>query len=252
MLTKKQLRAIHIEHVPFHVLELDYIQSIVLKHMYHKADNLVFKGGTNLRMVHGLNRFSEDLDFNISNGNPKKNLNDGIQGLKRTGIHGRISTFEERKNTFLATIRYQGPLYTASEISMGSLQIEVSKHPVHLEPVWKTIISSYPDTGTFGILSMHPQEILAEKIRSLVQRRKPRDLYDIWFLLKTGVIPSKKLIKKKFMDLDMQPNNPIVIIKEYYISKKEWHRDMSNLMERVPEKEDIKQTIIEHLRKQSV
>lgn len=251
MLTKKQLHALHTQHVPLHILELDYIQSIVLKHIYRHTDNLVFKGGTNLRKTHGLNRFSEDLDFNILTDDPEKNLTHAVQGLKRTDIPSTIHTLKERKNTFLASIRYQGPLYTGADISRDSLQIEISKHPVHLTPEWETIISLYPDTGTFSILSMHPQEILAEKIRSLVQRKKPRDLYDIWFLLKAGVTPSQKLVTQKFVDLDLPSEDPLTIIKQYHISEKEWQRDMNNLMERIPEKKKIKQTIIKQLRKQN-
>lgn len=40
-------------------------------------------------------------------------------------------------------------------------------------------------------------ERLAEKIRALLVRGKPRDLYDIWLLLRQGVLPDAALIARK-------------------------------------------------------
>ena len=52
MLTKRQLRQFHGDNVPLHIIELDYVESVLLKGIYHKTDILVFKGGTCLRKVY--------------------------------------------------------------------------------------------------------------------------------------------------------------------------------------------------------
>ncbi len=244
MLTRKQLRSLHSEDVPLHILELDYVQSILLKHIYQRKDNLVFKGGTLLRKVMGLNRFSEDLDFHLLHGEPEENLLDGIRGLKLTGIESRLSEFSERGSVYLAKIRYQGPLYRNSDLSEGSLQIDISKHKVYEKPVWEMVISPYPDTGTFGLLAMDKREVLAEKFRSLVQRRKARDLYDVWFLLRKRVMISLPLLSKKFKDLGMEPRDPRKIISQYRLTEFEWKRDISNLMGWAPDKKEIIREIL--------
>ena len=42
----------------------DYLQHLILWLLYARSQELVFKGGTALRLVYGGNRYSEDLDFN--------------------------------------------------------------------------------------------------------------------------------------------------------------------------------------------
>ncbi len=239
MLTKKQLRDMHKADVPLHILELDYIQGIMLKHIFMKDDILVFKGGTSLRKVHGLNRYSEDLDFNIMRGDPRKNLDEGIKGLNRTGIDAELSHYDQRKDVYLAKVRYQGPLYLGTELSRGTLQIDISKHKVHNEPYWKTLVESYPDVGTYSLLVMDEEEILAEKFRSLVQRKMPRDIYDIWFLFKKGYRLSTELLKQKFEDLGMDAKDPVNIVEGYDLTDEEWERDMINLINRVPDRNQI-------------
>ncbi len=248
MLTKTQLRDLHDENVPLHILELDYIQSIVLKHIFLKDDDLIFKGGTCLRKVHGLNRFSEDLDFNLIKGDAEFGLKKGINGLKKTGIDADISHFDDRKDVVLAKIRYEGPLYSGTELSKGSLQIDISKHEVYKDPSWQTIIEGYSDVGTYSIMSMKEEEILAEKFRSLVQRKVPRDLYDIWFLFEKGIEIDLDILEKKFKELDMISKKPEKIIDEYDITDEGWKRDLDNLMNRVPKKERVIDDINDHLK----
>ena len=105
MLTRKQLKNFNPDPVPLHVMELDYIQSISLRHIYAKNRSSVFKGGTCLRKVHSLNRYSEDPDFNIIAGDPEGLLKDGIKSLERTGIPARIVHKDDRKNVFLAKFK---------------------------------------------------------------------------------------------------------------------------------------------------
>ncbi|MEW5936883.1 MAG: nucleotidyl transferase AbiEii/AbiGii toxin family protein [Candidatus Thermoplasmatota archaeon] len=234
MLTRRQLREFHTENVPLHVLELDYIQSLVLKGIYARQNGVAFKGGTCLRKVFGLDRYSEDLDFNLLTGKPEKMLGDGVRGLKIAGIESSLACLKKRKSVYLATIRYQGPLYTGSRISEGSMRIEIAEQKPRLAPEWRTIVSPFPDAGTYSVLSMAPEELLAEKLRALVQRRKARDIYDTWFLLKRGVTVRQDLLDSKFDELGMDPRRITDILKGYGLTEKEWERDMKNLVARAP------------------
>lgn len=45
--------------------EKDYLLRLFLYNYYKKFEDAVFKGGTCLKYLYGLNRFSEDLDFNL-------------------------------------------------------------------------------------------------------------------------------------------------------------------------------------------
>ena len=52
------------------------------------------------------------------------------------------------------------------------------------EPVLKGMDSQYPDIGKYEVGVYSIEEILVEKIRSILQRGKSRDYYDVWMLLK--------------------------------------------------------------------
>lgn len=46
---------------------------------------------------------------------------------------------------------------------------------------------------------MHQDEILAEKIGAIISRRKVRDVYDAWFLLKNNAKADLRIIEKKLL-----------------------------------------------------
>jgi len=138
--------------------------------------------------------------------------------------------------------RYQGPLYNGTPLSERSMELEFSKYEVMREPEWNTVMD--PDTGTFMIRSMAQEEILAEKIRSLVQRKKARDLYDVWFMLEKGFSLSEKLVESKFRDVGMEPIGIKEILRRYVVTDNEWESEMKNLINRVPGLENIRGSIV--------
>ena len=69
----------------------EYLQLMILDYISTTkyAKNLVFIGGTNLRIIHGIDRFSEDLDFDCKNMtvNDFHEMTDSVLGfLKRNGL----------------------------------------------------------------------------------------------------------------------------------------------------------------------
>jgi uncharacterized protein len=59
--------------------------------------------------------------------------------------------------------------------------------PVFDEPIVCSVKPAYSDLSAFGIAAYSKREIVAEKLRSLLQQQKkwprPRDLYDLWYIL---------------------------------------------------------------------
>jgi predicted nucleotidyltransferase component of viral defense system len=59
--------------------------------------------------------------------------------------------------------------------------------PILDEAVDRLVTPDYSDLSPFGITAYSKKEILAEKLRSLLQQQKkwprPRDLYDLWYIL---------------------------------------------------------------------
>ncbi|MHA1263998.1 MAG: nucleotidyl transferase AbiEii/AbiGii toxin family protein [Candidatus Helarchaeota archaeon] len=178
--------------------EKRYIQLAVLSGIYgYSTIEFVFKGGTCLFFLYGLNRFSEDLDFTLQ-GNIHwdrfvRAISDKLELL------GMEYAIREMKTTTGKNfkIRVRGPLYSIP-LSSVFVKIELSeRRDIFLPPITSDIYPKYPDILPFSVFSMDPQEIAAEKVRALLKRNYARDLYDLHFLLKKGYIPTLELINKK-------------------------------------------------------
>jgi predicted nucleotidyltransferase component of viral defense system len=54
------------------------------------------------------------------------------------------------------------------------------------------VTSEYDDVCPFVVTVLTAEHLMAEKIRTMLVRGKPRDLYDIWLLLNQGMTALKK------------------------------------------------------------
>ncbi|MGF3555315.1 MAG: nucleotidyl transferase AbiEii/AbiGii toxin family protein, partial [Thermoplasmatota archaeon] len=81
----------------------------------------------------------------------------------------------------------------------NKIRIDAGKRMGTIMPAeWKLIQSEYPETKTnFLVKAIHEEEILIEKIITLINRKKGRDLYDVWFLLEKQIPINKELFFKK-------------------------------------------------------
>jgi predicted nucleotidyltransferase component of viral defense system len=234
LLTRAQLRSLHGRGLPLHVLELDYIESIVLKGMFRKSSALAFKGGTCLRKAYGLDRFSEDLDFSVvdDKADPRNELEKGRGQLERSGIDARITEWSERKGIYLARLTYEGPLYAGETATRGNMEVEIHmEHPLE-QPEWRSVATGYADAGVYAVQCMRVGEILAEKFRTLAQRRKPRDLYDVWFLSMRGICADPGTVNRKIAPARV--DSLMKVVEEYAVTETEWKRDLAPLLENPP------------------
>ncbi len=181
--------------------EKEYFQELMLYSLYSLVGKrLVFKGGTCLYMIHKMNRFSEDLDFDAAKGiDVNKIIEKSLYNLKLLGISSSIKYLDSFEKAVNVGINFKGPLYEGTKESLCFLLLNISTRqkpvlPPRLERI-STIYKEFPD---FDVFAMDPKEILAEKIAATHNRDKPRDVYDVWFILKNlSVELDKNLIKKK-------------------------------------------------------
>ena len=91
--------------------------------------------------------------------------------------------------------RFEGPLYTGNKKTSNTLKIDFNKQKsVNVVP--KAVGRLFSDIPVFTLNVLAEKEILAEKIRALVARGQPRDLYDVWVLLQTTELDEKLLAGK--------------------------------------------------------
>jgi len=181
--------------------EKDYLQDVMLFSIYSKVGKeLVFKGGTSLYKIYKLNRFSEDLDFTLSDKRVDiEELSKRIlSNLDLLNIEGRIKEVKRHRKEINVRFLLKGPLYRGSKETQCFIPLNIRKEKVLLEPDKYSIISLYRELPNFEIFVMQEEEILAEKVRAIFTRVKPRDVYDLWFLLvKKNVTFDFSLINKK-------------------------------------------------------
>ena len=93
----------------------------------------------------------------------------------------------------------------------------------------RVIKKLFSDVPPFTIFVMKKEEILAEKLRALQMRAKPRDLYDIWILLNLNVKVNRKLLYSKLRE------DNIFKFKLKFPSKKEYNNNLKMLLTNVPD-----------------
>lgn len=201
MISEHDLSAIaKLKGLPIALAEVDYLQDIALMNVCREfGNNLVFKGGTCLYKIYQLNRFSEDLDFTAT----RNFRNEGFFSrlpyffrLLNINTHIKIEKFENSLNVYLDC---NGPLYQGRKETSRTVILNISfRERVILPALRPQYLPVYKEVRPFDIFAMDESEILAEKIRAIYTRKKARDVYDLWYLVKIKSIkPDISLIKRK-------------------------------------------------------
>ena len=190
MISRSELqRLANREKVALGTLEKDYVLTEILKALSwvtSLSDVLVFKGGTALRKIYFADwRYSEDLDFTANHDMKEEELRQSLDEwysqVEQTS-QIRLTTKMLHKPNGYARIRAQfiGPLAYPGMIFMDLSFDE----PLCLAPERRTILTEPFLSEGQKVLAYPLEELLAEKIRSLSERGKSRDYYDVWRLLK--------------------------------------------------------------------
>ncbi len=232
--------------------EKDYLQELILFSLYSVlGKELVFKGGTCFYKIYKLNRFSEDLDFTLTKKvDINKISNKVISDLMLLNIKGKIKEIKEYQHEVNIKFLLNGPLYKGSKETQCFISLNISmKEKVLLEPKKEDILPLYKELPSFEIFTMEEKEILAEKVRAIFTRIKPRDTYDLWFLMtKKNINFDVLLINKKLLLYDMEFNLKILKDRIEKISGL-WQTDLKSLtIGETPDYSKIKKDLFENFK----
>lgn len=163
----------------------EYIQHIFLSIFYQQTNtlNILFKGGTALRIAFNSPRFSEDLDFSTQTYDTKLIENTIVLTLteiEKMGIKSKIIVSEETTGGYFAEIEF-----TLNSANITIL-LQFSKRHKNDTNEIVTISNDFVPPYTISILSRN--QLFEEKIQALLTRAKPRDFYDIYFLIRSNLI----------------------------------------------------------------
>ena len=246
-------------------IEKDYVISWII---YGIANNtflrkyLIFKGGTVLKKVYFPEyRFSEDIDFTF-NGKDfdinaiKSALNEIIEWIyeeSRISLTIKDETQHETKN-FNFYISYTGPLGGVG--ANKDIKVDISQDEIiynsHEE---KHIVNKYSDLEQkkYSILCYTIGEVIAEKMRSLMQRTIPRDIYDLWYLFEIEGLDIEDYIyafQDKAIYKGYNPKKFITeVVRKEKIFAKQWNEQLANQVTQIPGFNQVWRELGKHWRK---
>lgn len=168
----------------------EYLQAYVLRIMHDKNifQSTAFVGGTALRFLYGLPRFSEDLDFSLHK-KLKLSFSDLMDVIKQELILAGYKlevAFDETKTVNSAFVKFEGLMYEAKlsplKTQKVSIKIEIDTNPPKGANLTTQIVNKF---FPIAFLSYDLPSLLAGKIHALLSRKytKGRDFFDIaWYL----------------------------------------------------------------------
>ncbi|MFC2119148.1 nucleotidyl transferase AbiEii/AbiGii toxin family protein [Bacteroidota bacterium] len=174
----------------FQYLLKEYLQLTILDFLSTTAfiRKIVFIGGTNLRLVKGIDRFSEDLDFDSKNFSKEEFMDMTDQVLvflRRSGWH-----VEARDQTNIKLRAYRRSIHFPELLfDLGISGHKEKRFMIKIESEdqqidYKPIMAKISACGFFINFPVPDDKVLCSmKIQALLNRQKGRDFYDVMFLL---------------------------------------------------------------------
>jgi len=159
------------------------------------AAQAIFRGGTALhKLFLGTGRrYSEDIDLVQRDAGPIGELIDTIRDAldpwlgdpKWKQTKGRFTLYYRFETTFppVTTMRLKIEINTREHFSV----LPIEQHPFVVESPWFS--------GTAMLPVYHLDELLGTKMRALYQRKKGRDLFDLWMALQSNAATSIRIVE---------------------------------------------------------
>lgn len=169
----------------------EYLQLVFLRYFYEVkgGPKCFFKGGTAIRFLFNSFRFSEDLDFTCLGESEKIKDNLEKEILPKIESESGFKVLIKDEKSFGKIGAGFRLSFQPNELISQPLgiRLDFSFREKPLEPEVSAIsVFDYPITPFPLINHLSKKEILSEKIRGILTRKAPRDLFDLWFLLKQG------------------------------------------------------------------
>lgn len=244
-------------------IEKDYMLSWILQGVAQHTQLskiIVFKGGTVLKKIYFNDyRFSEDLDFTLLNNKiTNEQIFEGFKEafeyvLEQANIHLEIIDNNEHDGGGINFyISYVGPL--GGQGNNKKVKVDISKsEKLEFEPVMKDVFPGYSDLEKHQLLCYTLEEVLVEKMRTVMQRMQARDFYDIWYLLEQhGMDPDfyikefcNKCASKKLNPTDFQKK----LAERLPQYKGRWESSMNEQIQNLPDFDKVEREVMRHLKK---
>ena len=162
------------------------------------AENLAFRGGTALFKLHlPPTRYSEDIDLVQVEAGPIGTVLDELRGgldpwlgdPKRSRSEGRVTLTYRFESEDGLPLKLKVEINSREHFSVHGFQ----QIPFAVESRWFT--------GNADILTYSIDELLGTKLRAIYQRKKGRDLFDLWYAFRhANPSPEPQRVVSSFLE----------------------------------------------------
>ena len=172
-----------------HLLK-EYIQLLTLDYLSttEHIRKITFIGGTNLRLTKGIDRFSEDLDFDCSSLSGVEFIqmsDDVVAFLQRSGFNVEVrDRANSRLTAFRRSLYFPGLLFDLGLSGHREARFLLKIEAQDQEVPYESELEFIRGCGLFFPFPVPSEAVLcAMKIAAMLARGKGRDYYDTMFLL---------------------------------------------------------------------
>jgi predicted nucleotidyltransferase component of viral defense system len=203
---------------------------------HHFFEHAIFYGGTALRILYGLDRYSEDLDFSLIQPNPDFDFLPFLHGmsleLESMGFQLNISVREKNQESgiwsaFLKANTLELLLSIDSKSKMRGIhpeqkiqiKLEIDTDPpVYAMPIESKLVKNPVPfyITTFRIIDLCAGKMHAVLCRAWRNRIKGRDWYDLIWYIQSGIPVNLAYLRAKMVQTNHLANKEIFGKKELY------------------------------------
>jgi predicted nucleotidyltransferase component of viral defense system len=158
----------------------EYWEVVLLNRLFESpwSRDLLFKGGTALRLAYGSPRFSEGLDFSLFKNNLGGTFKETASGLVKPFAAADITDLVAKRWTYLCEIRITEE-YLPQPFR---IKLEVSRRPAPGYRSELRLITS-PTTPIQALCRVATlEQLLQDKQDCIMDRAAPKDIFDLWFI----------------------------------------------------------------------
>lgn len=161
--------------------EIAGVQDVVVETLYAVFPQAILHRGTAIWRCYSGNRFSEDIDVYIERN--VERLREFFESLERRNF--KLLKRRVKKNAAYSTLDLNGAVVRFEAV--------FKKHRCVLKE-YKTL-----EGNLLIVYTLSPEDLVKEKVDAYLARRKVRDLYDVFFLLRLVEKPEE--VKPEIMKL---------------------------------------------------
>lgn len=173
----------------------EFVQHVLLSSLYRgqaRPARLAFKGGTALRLLAGSPRFSEDLDFTGWGAafHVGRALEEAAVETGKAGVPVAIEESAATSGGWFASMStrvHDWPVRVEWNVSLRAGAAVRTSPVLVASPLWPA----------YSVAALPMEALVTEKVEALLSRAKPRDFYDLYFILRKPLGDRRRLASKR-------------------------------------------------------